>query len=404
MPSIEHFVTLEQWGFPLAKIGDFLYIFIYNGKFQKVNVNTKNISTIYSYYADCFMSSVYDLVNNRLIGLGYYNPSGSMKSALYIVNLSDDSVKRITDNSFSYEFECGALDYPNNRLLIAESWNGIWSVPLDYIDNVSRWTRINTNISVYRWVNIAIFGNKVYAFVVLADASTTEIIYSSINSLSNWSVLDTSTVMSAGGLDVSDGMLAYSLVNSDGKICVKYTYDGENFTSVIVGDAPSDCVNLTLKIVGKYILMFVYKQSSEATDVYMVNVSDNNVYRLGSVSKGISFHTPVFDGQKTVYFIPSGIYTINFDYGRKLTMSINNPNPTRGQTIQISATLKDESENPVSGQTIYFYVVKESHQVDGFYGQEIGNAQTDESGTATISYQIPAGASGKLWFKALYKG
>jgi hypothetical protein len=63
--------------------------------------------------------------------------------------------------------------------------------------------------------------------------------------------------------------------------------------------------------------------------------------------------------------------------------------------LRVTAKLMDSSGNPLGGKTIYFYV-----SGDGYTWFLLASVATDGNGYASTTYD----ASGRVWFKAEFKG
>ncbi len=95
----------------------------------------------------------------------------------------------------------------------------------------------------------------------------------------------------------------------------------------------------------------------------------------------------------------SGSFTVNAT--ATSFSSINTPSGSPGDTVTLTATLKDSTNSPVAYYTVTFVVLDGSH---GGNGTTI-TATTNSSGVASGSYTIPTGASpGSLSFTVTFAG
>jgi len=78
------------------------------------------------------------------------------------------------------------------------------------------------------------------------------------------------------------------------------------------------------------------------------------------------------------------------------TLTIEVPSATQGKPVTLKATLKDENDNPVQGVSIQFQIY------DGTNWSNIGSANTDSNGIASISY-TPSN-TGTFQVRAVFSG
>jgi hypothetical protein len=78
------------------------------------------------------------------------------------------------------------------------------------------------------------------------------------------------------------------------------------------------------------------------------------------------------------------------------TLTIEVPPATQGKPVTLKATLKDENDNPVQGVSVQFQIY------DGTSWSDIGSANTDSNGIASISY-TPSN-TGTFQVRALFEG
>jgi hypothetical protein len=160
---------------------------------------------------------------------------------------------------------------------------------------------------------------------------------------------------------------------------------------------------------GKYAI--IATRHSAGAKLLLVDTVSGTVTNLGSMalpwiglSLGTQRNNKIYIGNNYTS-APGYVYVLTLDTKYVMTLSVSNPTPAPGQTIQLTAVLKDSSGNPVSGAEVEFYVVS-SVVEDRAYGSLIGTALTDATGTAKISYTIPstAKAGDVFWFRAIFKG
>jgi hypothetical protein len=112
--------------------------------------------------------------------------------------------------------------------------------------------------------------------------------------------------------------------------------------------------------------------------------------------------------------IDAGTYVINASYSESAdfgsssgtinlivnpfttTLTIEVPSATQGKPVTLKATLKDENDNPVQGVSIQFQIY------DGTNWSNIGSANTDSNGIASISY-TPSN-TGTFQVRAVFSG
>jgi len=396
------------------------------GYIKKLKLDDLTETTIYGPRKKWAMwKAVHDIKNNRLIAVGEANDDSDIQRAgITIVDLSNDIAQLVLhpNTGDCNEFIAVLLDYENNRLIVGErvigggttgsNWpngGGLWIIPLDTITDPSTWDRIYEDPNNAEWRNIVYFKGLYYASM-FRSGSLSKIRKSS--DLQTWSDVESSNSNSVScGLDADDEILAYSIVDSSGNLVVKWTKDGSTWNSVTIGTPPSNS-HVQLIIIGKYIVVRVGDRDNKTEDVYIINTETSDVYSIATGLTGFtSSGEGVFDGQQNFYFgtsnkydTPSYIYKLVFDAKRTISFSISNPNPAPNETITLEATLLDENSNPVSGVDIEFYVLWYGFRGHPATGELIGSATTDNNGKASVQYTIPSNASGKLVFRALYKG
>jgi len=414
---------------PIAVIGNYLYIttnFGGNpnslGYIRKINLTdlsvTKIPSTGWSRWAN--WEGVHDYINNRLISVGEANDAQSIQRVdVTLLDLATDTPTLIThpNTGDCNELIGVALDYKNKRLIAGErayggvttgsNWpngGGLWVIPLDTITDPSTWQRIYEDPDKAGWYYICIFKGYVY---VAFGGTKLAVVRASIDNLTSWTVVKSSQTLEPA-VNASDNMVAYAYGDTDGNIKVSYSTDGINWTTVTI----TSIVNgkMRIGVIGKYILLTIENKNTTTNPIYLIDTTTNTVVKVGEVSNYTSSFA--FDKKKKVYIgrgvWPTGpasdIYVLEFDAGRVLTLSASKTNPAPGETITLTATLKDEAGSPIQGAQIEFYVVRAITINGGFTDDLIGTATTDSNGVASIQYVIPQTASGKMWFKALFKG
>jgi 5-hydroxyisourate hydrolase-like protein (transthyretin family) len=78
------------------------------------------------------------------------------------------------------------------------------------------------------------------------------------------------------------------------------------------------------------------------------------------------------------------------------TLTIEVPSATQGKSVTLKATLKDENDNPVQGVNIQFQIY------DGTNWSNIGSANTDSNGIASMSYT--SSNTGTFQVRAVFSG
>ena len=401
----------------------------YKGYIKKLNLSTNEVTNLTPNGLDMWAmwQAVYDIKNNRIIAVGEVNDeNGVLRAGVTIIDLSNDAVNKIThpNTGDCNEFIGVALDYKNNRLIVGErvyggntngssypNGGGLWTIPLNTITDPSTWSRVYEDPDYAVWSTIAIFKDKVYAGI-FRNGVKAVIACAPLSDLTSWTVLEQSSRNDRHAMvDADDKMVAYTFVNADGKVVVKYSTDGETWNQVTVCSAPSGAGADQLRIIGKYIVVFVHDGSAKTQDIYLIDTSTNEVYLVQSMSGAITGHgRGAYDGEQKHYFgcqtpsTPSYIYSLAFDAKNTLVLSLSNSNPAPSEVITLTATLTDENGNPVSGAEIEFYVIHFRQNGHCAVGDLIGTATTGSDGKASIQYTIPSDASGKLIFRAIYKG
>ena len=395
------------------------------GYIKKLKLDDLTETTIYGPRGKWAMwKAVYDIKNNRLIAVGEANDdSGIQRAGILIINLADDTAQLVLhpNTGDTNEFIGAMLDYINNRLIVGErasgggttgsNWpngGGLWTIPLDTLTDPSTWNRIYENPDGCAWKNIVYFKGLYYASLYKGGTLVKIISSSDLQSWSDVETSNSSTVTS--GLDADDEILAYSIVDTNGNVVVKWTTDGSTWNSVTVATAPANG-SAQVRIVGKYILVFIGDKDAKTTDVYIINTEDSSVNSLASGLAGyMAENDGYFDGQQNMYFglsmkpdTPSYIYQLVFDAKRVLSLALSKSNPAPGETITIEATLLDENGSPVADVDIEFYVINASKTPHVGVGDLIGVRTTDANGRASVQYTMPSTAQ-KVWFRAIYKG
>ena len=399
------------------------------GYIKKLKLDDLTETTIFGPHDKWAMwQAVLDNKNNKLIFVGEANDDGgTLRAGITIVDLDNDTATLVLhpNTGDCNEFIGVALDYKNKRLIVGErpyggittgsnypNGGGLWSIPLDTITDPSTWSRVYEDPDYAVWSSIAVFGDYVYASL-FRNGTKSIVARAPLSDLTSWSIVETSNRNDRMTyVDADDKMIAYSIVDASGNVVVKWSNDGDNWNSITVASAPSVSGADIIRIIGKYILVFIQKpEATWSTDVYIIDTETNNVYSLGTIDGKIVGHgRGVFDGELIHYFgtqtdsAPSYIYKLVFDAKRTISLSISNPNPAPNETITLEATLLDENGNPVSGAEVEFYVLYFKQNGHCATGELIGSATTDSDGKASVSYTVPSDAEGKIVFRALYKG
>jgi len=165
----------------------------------------------------------------------------------------------------------------------------------------------------------------------------------------------------------------------------------------------------------------VKKDSSTAITAKLLDGNENPIasqpiaFFVGTTSLG-SANTDSSGNAVKSYTanIDAGTYVVNASYGGSAdfgsssatsnlivnpfttSITIETPSAIQGKSVTLKATLKDENENPIQGVSIQFQIY------DGASWSNIGSANTDSNGIASISY-TPL-STGTFQIRAVFSG
>jgi len=377
---------------------------------------------------------VYLKEKNKLYAFGELDDeNGTQRAGVAIADLSNDTAQIVyhPNTGDCNEFIGVAYDEKTKQFIVGErkgggvttgsnypNGGGLWTIPLEDILNPSAWNRVHefsplpnesVNPSVFK---IAIVGDQV--FVILKGDSIARLVKASISDLTTWETIEDLDI--ATGIEKWGKRIAYvSKDPNTGNAVLKYSDDGgATWNTIDLGASPSTLSDLAMPVImpilyGKYAI--VVAQHSQGAKVLLVDIDGGSVSQIDTMTNpycphnvGTQRNDKVFIGNSASQS-PGYIYQLSFDTRYVIAIALSKTNPAPGETITITATLKDANGNPVSDAEIEFYVITAKVD-DRHYGDLIGTAKTDANGNASVQYTIPSTLKqgDVVVFRAVYKG
>jgi hypothetical protein len=371
--------------------------------------------------------SVFYRPYNKIYGVGEgYDASNVQRAGITVVDVVNNTVNFIThpNTADANEFIGVGIDVSSKTLYIGErarggsttggtNWpngGGLWTVPIDSVDNTSTWSRVWEQPNGYEWRDIAVYGDSVYA--VWTGSGYSAVVRASKTNLTSWSVVEQYRVSYRPSVSVFGRTVAYTIYNGTNHV-LKYSSDGATWSSITLPAGGTRDWSVMV-LYGKYAVVLLINGSTKVGDVVIADLSAGtatavaqNISNIGDMNKGMTA------GVGRVYFLHGGLRTtapvsidaVEFDTKYILTLTSSSSSAAPGGSVTLTASLKDSALNPVPNATVEFYVVRgQSMGVSDFYGDYIGSATTDANGNASITYTVPTTATGQLTFRAVFKG
>jgi hypothetical protein len=381
------------------------------GRIYKYDLDMGILTTLASVPGYSMWGGSISYVDDKIIRFGQLrDPDGALRSGVAVIDTSNDIVTTAyhPNTGDANEFIGVAYDYGNKRFIVGErvGGGGLWVIPSDGLDDYTKWRKVHGFAGGPEVTSVAVFRDVVYV-ALFRRGNVAKVVRASTINLTSWADVESSaTTIARPYVDADDGIIAYGIATG-GNYVVRWSTDGSSWISVTV--APVDTTQETyinVKIVGRYIFVAIGKQSSQTTDLYMVDMPTRTVMILQTDMSGSAVNKPFYyDGSQNLYMSTSGqagsIYRIAFDSRRVLVLSVP-ASVNVGQTVDLVARLTD-GVNPIVNALIEFYVV-ESFSLYSPVGRLIGRVYTDSNGRASVSYTVPPTATGKLIFAAVYRG
>jgi len=371
-----------------------------------------------------FSQIAMDYLRNRVVVVGLARDSGGLpRSAVFVFNPSSEGVDVVVHRNTGEinMFKSVIYDHVYRRFIVGErgygvdassdgsNWpngGGLWVIPYEDLMDYTRWVRVHEFGGNPEVTSIGIRANNHVYVGLWRDGSVSRIVMSDITNLVSW---DTTVLVR---LDVK------SHVDTEGNTAVLPFVELNNLFRIIAfrdifhgmptfGTVGGNVKYLSGKVVGKYFVMTIGK-TSMTSDICFTEIGSSSfsVVRadVDSVVDGKRF---LYDGKKNLYIGSvaglgsAKVYRLSFDYGRVLELDVSPSVVEVGDTVTLTAVLRDSDGMPVSGAHVDFYVANSAHSSPA--GRLIGTRTTDETGTASITYTVSASPE-RLIFFAIYRG
>jgi hypothetical protein len=425
----EELVSVGREVLPIYVSGNYLYLAVDTGdgygRIYKYDLNSGDLNEVWSGEGARFSQVALDYVGNRVVVVGLARDSGGvLRSAVFVFNPSSEGVDVVTHQNTGEinMFKSVLYDHVYRRFIVGEraygldasgsgsSWpngGGLWVIPYEDIMDYTRWIRVYEFPSNPEVTSIALnIDNKVYV-ALFRGGSVSKIVRSDITNLVSWDDVRLARLDVKNHVDSEGNVYMHSYVDTGSYLRVVWGF--VNFVSF--GSVGSNVKSVTGKVVGRYIVVAVGKIPSFSSDIYLVDMSGMSgsgfsVIRadVEGIVDGKRF---LYDGKKNLYIgsvnSPGSakLYRLSFDYGRVLSLRVYPSVVGVGDTVTLTAELRDDNGNPVSGANIEFYVANSVHS--SLAGDLIGIRTTDGTGTASVTYTVSASPD-RLMFFARYRG
>jgi hypothetical protein len=282
---------------------------------------------------------------------------------------------------------------------------GLWAVPYEHIFDHTRWVRVHEFPNNPEVTSIAMRIDNRVGVGLFRDGSVSGIAWSGITNLTSWSEAASSRLDVKSHVDSLGTFTAMMYVERDNVLKV-VVYTGIGSSTITIGPVGSDVRSVSGVVVGRYVVVAVGKPAHSVSDVYLL---DRITGRWSVVASGVGGVVDgkrfLYDGKKSLYIGSVGdlgkVYRLSFDYGRRLSLSVSQSVVRVGETVTLTAELRDENDNPIPGATVEFYVAHSAHGSPA--GHLIGSRTTDGNGRASITYTAPISPA-RLMFFAVYNG
>ncbi|RLI95726.1 MAG: hypothetical protein DRP00_06380, partial [Candidatus Aenigmatarchaeota archaeon] len=280
------------------------------GRIYKTNLTTLNTTTLYTGERRAAWQGFY--LNGNVYAVGEeHDTEGVMRSAVYIINTTDDSVTAVLHPNTGDCNEFVGVDHNSTHIVVGErviggvttgsNWpngGGVWAIPISTITDTATWQRTYEDPDHYEWFNIAYFNNKWYA--VLGACNTTgawKVLSSS--DLVNWNTELNYTTQNYGNdfracmIKCDSKLVVLAPVAATGTIHM-FVFDGSTWTDYDLGLAES--YNGRLRGMwdeanSKLIVFIANYDSPRKHKVYKVNLDGTELKLIASNLDGGVSHT-----------------------------------------------------------------------------------------------------------------
>jgi hypothetical protein len=393
------------------------------GRIYRHDLGSGDLEEVWSGEGARFSQIAVDYLRNRVVVVGLARDSGGLsRSAVFVFNPSSEGVDVVVHRNTGEinMFKSVIYDHIYRRFIVGErgygvgvssdgsNWpngGGLWVIPYEDLMDYTRWVRVHEFGGNPEVTSIAIrTNNKVYVGL-WRDGSVSRIVTSDITNLVSW---DTEAAVRLNVKSHADSegntvILTFVDIHNVLKIGNRDPYTGD----IPLGTVGGNVKYVSGKVVGKYLVMAIGK-TSMTSDIYFNEIgrSSFSIVRadVDSVVDGKRF---LYDGRKNLYIGSvaglgsAKVYRLSFDYGRVLELDVSPSVVGAGDVVTLTAVLRDSNGMPISGARVDFYVANSVHSSPA--GYLIGTRTTDGTGTASITYTVPASPE-RLMFFAIYRG
>jgi hypothetical protein len=421
----EELVSVGREVLPIHVSGNYLYLAVDSGdgygRIYRYNLGSGDLDEVWSGRGVRFSQVALDHINNRAVVVGLAEDGGGVpRSAVFVFNPSSEGVDvEVHPNTDEINmFRSVVYDHVYRRFLVGErgygtdasrdrsSWpngGGLWVVPYEGLLDYARWVRVHEFAGNPEVTSIALYDDyKVYVGL-WRDGSISRTVYSDISNLVSWTLFDSVRLDVKAYVDSEGNIISRSLVDTVNFLSVMW-FSGSISYSRNIGTVGSNVRSAVSKVVGKYIILATGKPESLTSDIYLIDTSGSGFSVVAADVPGIiDGKRFLYDGRKSLYIGSVGgrVYRLSFDYGRVLSLTASPSVVRAGETVTLTAVLRDENGNPISGAVVVFYVAHSVHSSPAGYW--IGSGTTDGTGTVSITY-TPSISPARLMFFAVYHG
>jgi len=414
---------------PIHVTDNYLYLGVDTGdgygRIYRYSLGSGDLEEVWSRGGARFSQIAVDHLSNRVVVVGLANDSeGLPRSAVFVFNPSSESVDVVTHQNTDEinMFKSVVYDHVYRRFIVGErgdgldasnvrsSWpngGGLWVIPYEDLMDYTRWVRVHEFVNNPEVTSVAVHtDNKVYVGL-WRPGSVSKIAYSDLSNLVSWGDHVLARLNVKGHVDSKGNFMSQTYVTNTGDYLMVRWFRDLLFLGINVGTVGINVNSASGYLVGRYIVLAVGK-TSLTTDIYLIdmNTATFSVVRADAdgVVDGKRF---LYDGKKNLYIgsvRSSGnakLYRLSFDYGRVISLSVDPPVVGAGDTVTLTAVLRDVNGVPISGASVEFYEAHSVHSSPA--GRLIGIRTTDGTGTASITHTVSASPERRMFF-AVYRG
>jgi len=394
------------------------------GRIYRHDLGSGDLEEVWSGEGARFSQIAVDYLRNRVVVVGLARDSGGLsRSAVFVFNPSSEGVDVVVHRNTGEinMFKSVIYDHIYRRFIVGErgysagvssdgsSWpngGGLWVIPYEDLMDYTRWVRVHEFEGNPEVTSIALnTDNKVYVGL-WRDGSVSRIVKSDITNLVSWDIEAMVRLDVKSHVDTEGDVILMTFVDLLNNLRARWQRD-IFFGNPSFGTVGGNVKYVSGKVVGKYIIVAIGK-TSLTSDIYFTEMGSSSfsVVRadVDGVVDGKRF---LYDGRKNLYIGSvaglgsAKVYRLSFDYGRVLELNVSPSVVGAGDTVTLTAVLRDSNGIPISGTRVDFYVANSVHSSPA--GRLIGTRTTDGTGTASITYTVPASPE-RLMFFAIYRG